>query len=63
MASPMKPGEGQWFGDADRRLMENLAEVIKTQHAVLLGRRTFDKWVADWPASTMQPLSAARGLA
>lgn len=52
-----EPGEGQWFGDADGRLMENLAEVIKTQDAVLLGRQTFDKWAPYWPTSTMQPFA------
>jgi dihydrofolate reductase len=52
-----EPGEGQWFGDADHRLMENLADVIKTQDAVLLGRQTFDKWAPFWPTSTFQPFA------
>lgn len=52
-----EPGEGQWFGDADSRLMDNLAEVVATQDTVLLGRRTFEKWVPYWPTSTMQPFA------
>jgi dihydrofolate reductase len=51
------PGEGEWFGDADERLMENLSQVISTQDTVLLGRRTYEKWAVDWPASTMQPFA------
>lgn len=52
-----EPGEGQWFGDADSRLMDNLGEVIATQDTVLLGRRTFDKWAPYWPTSTMEPFA------
>jgi dihydrofolate reductase len=51
------PGEGEWFGDADERLMQNLSQVISTQDTVLLGRRTYDRWAVDWPASTMQPFA------
>jgi dihydrofolate reductase len=51
------PGEGQWFGDADERLMDFLGDVIATQDAVLLGRHTFEKWAPHWPASTMQPFA------
>ena len=52
-----EPGEGQWFGDADSRLMDNLSEVVATQDTVLLGRRTFAKWAPYWPTSTMQPFA------
>jgi dihydrofolate reductase len=51
------PGEGEWFGDADERLMEFLAAVIGRQDAVLLGRRTYEKWVPYWPTATMQPFA------
>ncbi len=51
------PGEGEWFGDADERLMDFLGEVIDTQDAVLLGRRTYEKWVGHWPSSDMQPFA------
>lgn len=51
------PGEGEWFGDADERLMDFLSDVIANQDAVLLGRRTFEKWAPHWPESTMQPFA------
>jgi dihydrofolate reductase len=52
-----EPGEGEWFVDADERLMDNLARVIARQDTVLLGRRTYDKWAPHWPASGMQPFA------
>lgn len=51
------PGEGNWFGDADARLLDFLGETILSQDAVLLGRRTYEKWASHWPASTMQPFA------
>jgi dihydrofolate reductase len=51
------PGEGEWFGDADERLIEFLADVIAGQDTVLLGRRTFEKWAPYWPTSSMQPFA------
>jgi dihydrofolate reductase len=51
------PGEGEWFGDADARLMDFLGDVIARQDTVLLGRRTFEKWAPHWPTSTMQPFA------
>jgi dihydrofolate reductase len=51
------PGEGEWFGDADERLMDFLGDVISHQDAVLLGRRTFNKWAPHWPSSDMQPFA------
>ncbi len=51
------PGEGEWFGDADARLMDFLGDVIGSQDTVLLGRRTYEKWAPHWPTSTMQPFA------
>jgi dihydrofolate reductase len=51
------PGEGEWFGDAGEQLIDFLGEVISTQDAVLLGRRTFEKWAPYWPGSDMQPFA------
>jgi dihydrofolate reductase len=51
------PGEGEWFGDADEKLMTFLADVVSTQDTVLLGRTTFEKWAPHWPTSTMQPFA------
>ncbi|NMO91113.1 dihydrofolate reductase family protein [Actinomycetospora sp. TBRC 11914] len=51
------PGEGEWFGDADGRMIDFLGEVIAGQDTVLLGRRTYEKWAPHWPTSTMQPFA------
>jgi dihydrofolate reductase len=51
------PGQGEWFGDADERLIANLGRVIAAQDTVLLGRRTYDNWAAHWPTSDMQPFA------
>ena len=51
------PGEGEWFFDADERLVQNLAAVISTQDTVLLGRGTYEFWVHHWPTSDMQPFA------
>ena len=51
------PGEGEWFVDADERLVDNLAEVISTQDTVVLGRGTYEFWVHHWPTSDMQPFA------
>jgi len=51
------PGEGEWFGDADERLVDFLGQTIATQDTVLLGRTTYEKWAPYWPTSTMQPFA------
>lgn len=33
------------------------ADIIATQDAVLLGRRTFDEWAAFWPDSDIEPFA------
>jgi dihydrofolate reductase len=35
----------------------NLADVIETQDAVILGRRSFDEWAQFWPDSEIQPFA------
>ena len=39
----------------DAALDPNLARVIATQDAVVLGRRTHDEWADFWPASDIEP--------
>ncbi len=36
----------------------NLAAVIATQDAVILGRRTYAEWAPYWPSSEIQPFAA-----
>jgi dihydrofolate reductase len=43
--------------DFDEAMLANLGEVIRTQDAVLLGRRTYDDWAAYWPTSDDQPFA------
>ena len=35
----------------------NLAAVIATQDAVILGRRSYDEWAQFWPASEIEPFA------
>jgi dihydrofolate reductase len=35
----------------------NLAALIATQDAVILGRRSYDEWAAFWPGSEIQPFA------
>ncbi len=41
----------------DEVMQDNLARVIASQDAVLLGRRTYEEWAAFWPGSGIQPFS------
>lgn len=41
----------------DAAMDANLAAVIGTQDAVLLGRASYDEWAAFWPTSDIQPFS------
>lgn len=41
----------------DEEMQANLAAVIDTQDAVVLGRRSYDEWAAFWPDSDIQPFS------
>lgn len=43
--------------DFDEVMHENLARVISTQDAVVLGRRTYTDWVDFWPTSDIEPFA------
>ncbi|MGH1562185.1 dihydrofolate reductase family protein [Mumia sp. DW29H23] len=44
--------------DFDDVMYANLAAVIGTQDAVLLGRRMYDQWVEDWTGSDLEPFAS-----
>ena len=46
-----------WENDWDGALDANLATVIATQDAVILGRRSYDEWSAYWPGSAIEPFA------
>lgn len=48
---------GDWMFEADEDVFTNLAEVIRTQDDILLGRGTYDYWVDYWPTSDIQPFA------
>ena len=48
----------RFFGDWDDTMDANLAALIATQDAVILGRRTYDEWAPFWPTSEIQPFAA-----
>jgi dihydrofolate reductase len=43
--------------DWDEAMDANLAGVIATQDAVILGRGTYDEWSAFWPGSEIEPFA------
>jgi dihydrofolate reductase len=43
--------------DWDEAMDANLAAVIATQDAVILGRRSYDEWAAFWPSSEIEPFA------
>jgi dihydrofolate reductase len=43
--------------DFDDAMEENLADVIGTQDAVLLGRASYDEWAPYWPESDVEPFA------
>ena len=47
-----------FFADWDDAMDANLARVIATQDAVILGRRSYTEWAQYWPGSQIQPFSA-----
>ena len=48
----------QFIKDWDDEMDANLAAVIGTQDAVLLGRRSHDEWADYWPSSDMEPFAS-----
>jgi len=46
--------------DFDEMMRENLARVVTSQDAVLLGRRTYDDWAAFWPSSDREPFASSQ---
>lgn len=46
-----------FFTDWDEAMDANLAAVIATQDAVILGRRSYDEWSAFWPDSEIEPFA------
>jgi len=47
----------QFITDWDEAMNANLAAVIATQDAVILGRRSYDEWARFWPASEIEPFA------
>ena len=50
-------GPDRFFADWDDAMDANLAAVIGTQDAVILGRRSYDEWAEFWPSSDLQPFA------
>jgi dihydrofolate reductase len=46
-----------FFADWDDVMDANLAAVIATQDAVILGRRSYTEWAKFWPDSEIQPFA------
>ena len=46
-----------FFTEWDAAMDANLAAVIGTQDAVILGRRSYTEWAAFWPGSEIQPFA------
>ena len=47
----------QFIADWDDAMNANLARVIATQDAVILGRRSYTEWAQFWPDSRIQPFA------
>ena len=47
----------RFFRDWDEAMDANLAAVIASQDAVVLGRRTYDEWSEFWPGSEIEPFA------
>jgi dihydrofolate reductase len=48
---------GKFVIDRDGAMEANLAAVIATQDAVILGRRSYDEWSEFWPGSEIEPFA------
>ncbi|MCU1526320.1 MAG: deaminase [Frondihabitans sp.] len=47
----------EFFDDWDDAMEANLAAVIATQDAVILGRRSYTEWAQFWPSSQIEPFA------
>ena len=47
----------RFIADWDDAMDANLAAVIATQDAVILGRRSYAEWAAFWPSSQIEPFA------
>ena len=47
----------EFIADWDKAMEANLATVIATQDAVILGRATYTEWAQFWPGSQAQPFA------
>jgi|SRR5689334_12844409 len=47
----------EFFTNWDAAMDANLAAVIGTQDAVILGRRSYNEWAQFWPTSRIQPFA------
>ena len=47
-----------FFADWDDAMEANLAAVIATQDAVILGRRSYTQWAQFWPSSRIEPFAS-----
>jgi dihydrofolate reductase len=47
----------KFITDWDDAMDANLAAVIGTQDAVILGRRSYEEWARFWPASEIEPFA------
>ena len=47
----------KFFIEWDEAMDANLAAVIATQDAVILGRRSYDEWSEFWPGSEIEPFA------
>ncbi len=50
-------GPDTFLTDWDDAMQANLASVIATQDAVILGRRSYGEWAEFWPGSNIQPFA------
>ena len=48
---------GDWMFEADEEVFSNLADVIRSQDDILIGRGTYDYWADYWPTSDVQPFA------